>query len=140
VRIRAKGEGDVDEIYVNLTPMIDCLLNILFFYMLTTTFLTLEKDMDVALPDAKSGRPEHQDVKEIVINVLADGRMKVGDQCFEQDALIEHLKQLASGEKDVPVTIRGDKQTVFQNAVHALDACGRANLHRIAFGVAEAAK
>ena len=74
-------------------------------------------------------------MKEIVINVLSDGRMKVGEQFFDQDALVEHLKQAALADQNTPVTIRGDKATVFQNAVRAMDACGRANLHRIAVGL-----
>lgn len=137
MRIRSKLDRSEsgDEIYFNLTPMIDCLLMIIFFYMLSSTFLSLEKQMDLNLPEAKSGHPEKTSTKEIIINVLADGRMKVGDSFVEMDQLVDHLKTVALADQETPVTIRGDRETIFQNAVRAMDACGRANLRRISVGV-----
>ncbi len=136
MRIRRTADNENgEEIGFNLTPMIDCVFLLNIFYMVTTTFLNLEKEMDINLPEAKSGRPEVVDVKEVIINVMADGRMKVGEQFFEQEALIEHLKSVALADHDTPVTIRGDRETVFQNAVRAMDACRRANLHRMSVGI-----
>jgi len=136
MRIRRSDEQEGgEEVGFNLTPMIDCVFLLNIFFMLTTTFLDLEKEMDLNLPEAKSGRPETQELKEVVINVLADGRMKVGDRYLESEDLVEHLKQVALSDRDTPVTIRGDRATVFQNAVRAMDACGRANLHRISVGL-----
>jgi biopolymer transport protein ExbD len=139
MRIRRSDEQESEgEIGFNLTPMLDCVFLLNIFYMLTTTFLNFEKEMDLNLPEAKSGRPESNEMKEVVINVLADGRMKVGDRFLEMDGLVEHLKQVALADRDTPVTIRGDRATVFQNAVRAMDACGRANLRRISVGLLDA--
>jgi biopolymer transport protein ExbD len=135
MKIRRAADAEGEEVGFNLTPMIDCVFLLNIFYMVTTTFLNLEKEMDLNLPEAKSGRPEMQDLKEVVINVLADGRMKIGENYFDQEGLVEHLKQVALADQQTPVTIRGDKATVFQNAVRAMDACGRANLNRIAVGL-----
>ncbi len=135
MRIRRSTEAEGEEVGFNLTPMIDCVFLLNIFYMLTTTFLNLEKEMDLNLPEAQSGRPEKQELKEVIINVMADGRMKVGERFFDQDGLVDHLKQVALADAQTPVTIRGDRDTVFQNAVRAMDACGRANLHRISVGL-----
>ncbi|MBL8842176.1 MAG: biopolymer transporter ExbD [Planctomycetes bacterium] len=135
MRIRRSSDAEGEEVGFNLTPMIDCVFLLNIFYMLTTTFLNLEKEMDLNLPEAKSGRPEQQETKEVIINVMADGRMKVGERFFEQEALVDHLKQVALADASTPVTIRGDRETVFQNAVRAMDACGRANLNRISVGL-----
>ncbi len=139
MKIRRAAEAEGEEVGFNLTPMIDCVFLLNIFYMVTTTFLNLEKEMDLDLPEAKSGRPEMQDAKEVVINVLADGRLTVGEQFFADEQLVEHLKQVALADAQTPVTIRGDKATVFQNAVRAMDACGRAKLHRIAVGLIDGA-
>jgi biopolymer transport protein ExbD len=61
--------------------------------------------------------------------------MKVGDRFMDDEGLVEHLKRVALADAKTPVTIRGDRTTVFQNAVRAMDACGRANLHRISVGI-----
>lgn len=124
-----------ESLSLNLTPMIDVVFLLIIFFMVSTTFLNLEKEMDLNLPEAASGRPEEMETDEVIINVLADGRMKVGDQFFEIEALVENLRSVALANPKTPVTIRGDRDTVFQNAVRAMDACGRANLHRISVGI-----
>jgi biopolymer transport protein ExbD len=124
-----------EEAGFNLTPLIDCLFFLNLFFMLATTFRNDEKALDVNLPEAKSGRPEATEVKEVIINVLADGRMKVGDRILDLDGLVDHLKQVALADKNTPVTIRGDRGTEFQNAVRAMDACSRAQLRRVAVGI-----
>jgi biopolymer transport protein ExbD len=134
MRIRRPSELD-EEIGFNLTPIIDCLLFLNLFFMLATTFRDSEKALDVNLPEAKSGRPENAETKEVIINVLADGRMKVGDRVLDADGLIEHLKQVALADRNTPITIRGDRGTEFQNAVRAMDACSRAQLKRVAVGI-----
>ena len=133
MRIRRSDDGGSEgsDIVTNLTPMIDCTLNILFFFMVTTTFMSLEKEMGLNLPESKSGEPETAAPKEIVINILADGRMKVGDTYFEMDQLVDHLQKAALADAETPVTIRGDRETALQNAVRAMDACRRAKLHRM---------
>lgn len=132
---RTRDDDSAEEIGFNLTPMIDCVFLLNIFFMLTTTFMNFEKEMDLNLPEAKSGRPETNEVEEVIINVLADGRMKVSERVMEMEELVEHLKRVALADKDTPVTIRGDRDTVFQNAVRAMDACGRAELRRISVGL-----
>ena len=123
--------GGIDGVFI-----LNVLNKIFITFILATTFAVTEKEMDVNLPEAKSGRPEAP-AQPVVINVLADGRMKVGERFLEQDALVEHLRQVALADSNAPVTIRGDRDTVFQNAVRAMDACGRANLHRISVGIVD---
>ena len=134
MRIRRPSELD-EEVGFNLTPIIDCLLFLNLFFMLATTFRDNEKALDVNLPEAKTGRPESTETKEVIINVLADGRMKVGDRVLDLDGLVDHLKQVALVDKNTPITIRGDRGTEFQNAVRAMDACSRAQLKRVAVGI-----
>src|SRR5688572_4985703 len=139
MKIRRGAEVEGEEIGFNLTPMIDCVFLLNIFYMLTSSFISLEKEMNLDLPESKSGEPQQQETKEIVINVLADGRMKVGDKYFAQDELVDHLKSVALADKETPVTIRGDKSTVLQNAVRAMDACSQADLRHIAVGLVDEA-
>jgi biopolymer transport protein ExbD len=138
MRVRRSHDED-DKVGFDLTPMIDCVFLLNIFYMLASTFAQSEKEMDLNLPEAQSGAPERRETKEVIINVLADGRMKVGDSFFESEGLVEHLRQVALSDQETPVTIRGDRDTVFQNAVRAMDACGRANLRRISVGILDGA-
>ena len=133
--MRIDNEQQEEGAVLNLTSMIDVVFLLIIFFMVSTTFMNMEKEMDLNLPEAASGRTEEMEQDEIIINVMADGRMKVGDKFYDLNGLIERLKQVALSDPDTPVTIRGDRDTVFQNAVRAMDACGQANLHRISVGI-----
>lgn len=130
-----REDGEDDAPVLNLTSMIDVVFLLIIFFMVATTFANIEKEMDLNLPEATSGRQEEMETDEVVINVLADGRMKVGEQYFDLEGLVTRLKQVALKNPKTPVTIRGDRETDLQNAVRALDACGRANLTHVSVGI-----
>ena len=46
---------DDDEPVLNLTPMIDVVFQLLIFFMVATTFLDPEKEIEIELPEAASG-------------------------------------------------------------------------------------
>lgn len=57
----------VEDIHINLTPMIDCAINLVFL-LLTTTFNQFSR-MNLTLPDAQEFRPRHFDHKiEVVVD------------------------------------------------------------------------
>jgi len=124
-----------DEVVPNLTPMIDVVFLLLIFFMVATTFANLEKEMDLKLPEAISGRAEEMETDEVIINVLEDGRLKVGTDYYDLEGLVERLKRAQRANPDIPVMIRADKNTVHQNTMNAMEACGRANLIRISIGI-----
>ena len=60
--------SQVEDIHINLTPMIDCLLFILVFLLLTTTFNQFSR-MNLTLPDAQGVPPKTFDHKiEVVVD------------------------------------------------------------------------
>ncbi len=133
--MRIKSEQSEEVFALNLTSMIDVVFLLIIFFMVSTTFMNIEKEMDLELPEASSGRIEELEKDEVIINVLADGRMKMGDTFYEMEPLVDRLKRVAMANKETPVTIRGDKGTDFQNAVRAMDACQRSGLRRISVGI-----
>ena len=54
--------SQVEDIHINLTPMIDCLLFILVFLLLTTTFNQFSR-MNLTLPDAQGVPPKTFELK-----------------------------------------------------------------------------
>src|SRR3972149_278371 len=61
------------DIAIDLTPVIDMVFNLLIFFLVATSFHQLEREMKIALPHAASAGPISAMLKEIVVNVDAEG-------------------------------------------------------------------
>ena len=75
----------VEDIHINLTPMIDCLLFILVFLLLSTTFNQFSR-MNLTLPDAQGVPPKQYDHK-IEVVVDASGHYSINGQSIASKVL-----------------------------------------------------
>ena len=125
--IRSRSENDTG-ISVEMTPMIDMVFNLLIFFLVATTFHQLEREMQIALPAASSAAPISAMLREIVINVDAEGRIYVGGQGVEAEALEQMVRTAVAANPEQKVTVRGDRSTAYANVVGVLDICKAAGV------------
>lgn len=125
-----------DEPTLNLTPMIDVVFQLLIFFMVATTFLDPEKEIEIELPEAVSGAPS-DDVDEIIINIMEDGSIVLSGETVDDESLLARLKAAAQANPDLPVTIRADRLARHGRTVLVMDACSQAGLANLAVGTLE---
>ncbi len=130
------GPGDL---VLNLTPMIDVVFLLLIFFMLATTFMDPEREIDLDLPEASSSLAQDTQLDEIIINVMRDGVLKLGDHEVDRDGLLAELRRAARQNPEITVTIRGDRLVTHEVIVSVMDACGQAGLRNLAVGTIEGA-
>jgi biopolymer transport protein ExbD len=131
-----EGNGD-DDVAINLTPMIDVVFLLLIFFMVATTFLDPEREIEIDLPQAESGATVEKELEEIVINVHEDGRLVVSGRDVDGDDLVWTLERAARSNPETPVTIRGDRRVAHEHIVKVMDACGMAGLSNLSVGTLE---
>jgi biopolymer transport protein ExbD len=131
MKIRSR---DDDEPVLNLTPMIDVVFQLLLFFMVATTFLDPEKEIEIELPEAASGEAPDPDNEELIINIFADGRIVLAGREIPAETLLSELKAAALADPATPVTIRGDRLVHHERVVQVMDACGQAGLLNLAVG------
>lgn len=132
-----REDADADDLVVNLTPLIDVVFLLLIFFMVTTTFLDPEREIDVDLPTAQSAGEPDRAPDEIVVNVLADGTLVIQDETVTRDELMNVFRRAAQHDPETPVTIRGHRRAEHENIVGVMDACGLAGLSNLAVGTSE---
>ncbi len=132
-------DRDQEEPTLNLTPMIDVVFQLLIFFMVATTFLDPEKEIEIELPEAESGAAPDVELEQIVINVFSDGRVVLSGEEIARDELLAALRAAARNDPDTAVTIRGDRQTHHESIVQVMDACGQAGLVNLSVGTLEGA-
>lgn len=123
-----------DDPEINLIPLIDVLLVILIFLMVTTTYARFA-ELQINLPEAK-GDSAQETPAQIAVDVDAAGNYRVnngGLQGQSVEALLAALQAAAKSRKDAVVVISADAQASHQAVVRVMDAARRAELTRVTF-------
>jgi biopolymer transport protein ExbD len=123
VRLRVKR---ADEIELNLISLVDVVLLLVIFFMLSTTFVQ-DSRLRVELPQAGSAAVERE-AQPIVVTISAQGSYRVNDRALvnnERATLSAALRQVAGSSRDGPVTIRADARATHQSVVTAMDVAAK---------------
>ncbi len=123
MRLRVKRPDDIE---LNLISLVDVVLLLVIFFMLSTTFVQ-DARLRVELPQANSATSDRS-AAPVVITVSAQGSYRVNDRALvnnERATLSAALRQVAGDAKDGPVTIRADARATHQAVVTAMDVAAR---------------
>lgn len=120
-------------IAIQLAPMIDILLLLLSFFLISWQFSKSETELNVSVPTAQEGAESKQMRGEIIINVFADGGIKVEGLNVNRDQLFDKLSAIARQYPSQPVRLRGDGNVVYQRIVEIIDTCQKAGIWNISF-------
>jgi biopolymer transport protein ExbD len=116
-----------------IAPMVDILLVVLVFFIVTWNFALTENELDVRVPSAAKANEPQPYVGQVVINVKADGTIVVNRQTKTADELLDQLKKLAGLYPDQAVIVRGDESVDYKHIVEVLDICRQADIWNVAF-------
>ena len=92
---------------LNMTPLIDCVLQLLIFFMLSSSFV-LQTGIQVDLPKARA--PRLQDEQDIVITITRTNEIFLNDKKMSTDQLPIALLEKVTKSKKKIVLIKPDKR------------------------------
>jgi biopolymer transport protein ExbD len=122
-----------DEPQIDLIPLIDVVLCLVIFFVVTTTF-DARSVLRLQLPRA-DGAPNEQQPRTLSVLINADGRYFVGDREVLQtdlESLKRTIAEVAGEDRERTVLIRADARTPWQAVVSVYDALGQLGFQRIA--------
>lgn len=108
---------------VDLTPIIDMVFNLLIFFLIASSFQQVEKELKIALPQASAAGPLSTALREIIVNVAADGRVIVAGRTLSLDDLGAMVKNAVAANPGQKVSIRGDRSASYGDVARVLDVC-----------------
>lgn len=115
-----------DEIELNLISLVDVVLLLVIFFMLSTSFVQ-DSHLRITLPEAGAASDERA-ANAIVVTVSAQGSYRVNGRALvnnERATLGAALRQVAGDSGKLPVTIRADARATHQSVVTAMDVAAR---------------
>ena len=130
LNVRAKTQPEV-----NLTSLIDVVLLLLIFFMVSTSFVK-QSQISIQLPETDSDAPavDAADGLEIMITesgtYLVNGRELVNSR---PETLRNALQRLSGGNTELPLTISADANARHQYVVTAMDVAGRMGFAKLNF-------
>jgi biopolymer transport protein ExbD len=129
MKLQAKRPEDPE---LNLTSLIDVVLLLVIFFMISTTFVQ-EGRLRVELPEAGSASTDRSR-QPIVITITAQGSYRINERALvnnERETLHAALR-LVAGESGIqPVTIRADARATHQAVVTAMDVAARLGFNQV---------
>jgi biopolymer transport protein ExbD len=119
---------------INLVPLIDVMMVILIFLMITTTY-SKYTELQINLPTADAEKQVDRS-NEIPVLVNAQGQYVVGHNAVPYrgvEELAGELRRASAPLKDPVVVISADAATTHQAVVHVMEAARLAGLSQITF-------
>ena len=129
-----------EDLEINLIPMIDVLLVIIIFLMLTTTYSTSQLQINLPRADAEK---QFERSNEINIAISSSGQyvlQRKPIQFRDVANLAEELRRAGSGMKDPIVVISADNNATHQSVIRVMDAARHAGYSQVAFAVEQSRK
>ena len=126
-----------DEPEINLVPLIDVILILIIFFVVTTTF-DARSVLKLQLPQA-NGEPSEASAKALSVLVNAEGRYFVQDRealRTDLESLKRTIVEVAGDDRKRLVLLRADARTPHQSVVTALDALGQLGFRQISIATA----
>jgi biopolymer transport protein ExbD len=117
-----------------LVSLIDVVLSLVIFFMITTTFNRLAP-LEISLPESTAERRDQPD-EPVDVAIDASGRYYVGGRPLvntQLETLKRALTEAAGGRPAPPVILSADGRTPHQAVVTALDAASQLGFTRLTF-------
>ena len=116
-----------EEPEVNVISLVDVLLVLVLFFMVSTTFMR-ETEIALRLPQADAAAAPTENGETLEIIITREGKYFVNGRELrnnEQRTLRAAIETLAGEGRDLPVVIRGDAEANLQSVITAMETAGQ---------------
>ena len=115
-----KGKKLVSEI--NITPLVDTLLELLIIFMVTAPAMT--RTIGIDLPSADGARAEKMEVDEekefLVVGISVDDQIVFEEKNYTQSDFMNQFSTLVAGMEPEKVFIQADKNVAYDRLVQVM--------------------
>lgn len=121
------------QVEVNLTSLIDVVLLLLIFFMVSTSFVK-QSQITISLPEADSSAPVVETPEQIDIIISETGLYMVNGRELinnRPETIRNALQKVSNGNNKLPLTISADANAKHQDVVTAMDVAGRLGFTQI---------
>ena len=126
--VRQKAEPEV-----NMTSLIDVVLLLLIFFMVSTSFVK-QSQISIRLPEAENAAVVEEETEQIDVMITEQGTFLINGRELinnRPETIRNALQKVSGGNTSLPLTISADANTRHQYVVTAMDVAGKLGFVRI---------
>ena len=124
-----------EEVGLQIAPMIDVTLLLLFFFMLAGKITKAEKMMDIKVPVAATGKIPEDEGNRDIVNIDSQGQLLSGSKPMTTKELSAHLKQRFKDYPPLKLYVRADAGTPGKRIKEIMAMASEAGAIEVIFGV-----
>jgi len=128
LNLRVKEEPEV-----NMTSLIDVVLLLLIFFMVSTSFVK-QSQISIRLPEVDSAAIVEEVAEQVDIMITEQGTYLVNNRELvnsRPETIRNALQKVSGGNTNLPLTISADANARHQHVVTAMDVAGKLGFTRI---------
>jgi biopolymer transport protein ExbD len=115
---------------IDLTAMVDVVFLLIIFFMVSTTFITLESGLPVDLPQAQTAQAQMTNLP--TVTVTREGQIFLAGSEIREEELVAALRAILADTPSSTVVLRADQSIQFGLPVRVIDLIKQAGAQRVA--------
>jgi len=115
----------------NVVPLIDILLVLIIIFMVITPLTP--KGLDTLVPQPNKDQQQNQELenKTVVVQVLANGKVKINNEDVTWDGLGPRMEQIFKERAEKVAFVKGDNDVLFMEVARAIDIMRGAGIDKV---------
>jgi biopolymer transport protein ExbD len=105
---------------INLVPMLDVLMTVLTFFIITSMVLTTQQGVDVQLPSDEAGATEQNSPEPLIVEVNRQGQILLGNQPISKEQLVQQMQAYLGKNPKGAVLLKADSKLPYDQVVQLL--------------------
>ena len=129
----ARRRAAEEDASLTMTPLIDVVLLLLIFFMVSTSFVK-QSQISIRLPEAESAAIVEEVPQQLDVMITEQGTFLVNGRELvnsRPETIRNALEKLSGGDTSLPLTISADANARHQFVVTAMDVAGKLGFVRI---------
>lgn len=105
---------------INLVPMLDVLMTVLTFFIITSMLLTTQQGVNVQLPSNEVSAAQQNQPEPLIVDFKEQDQFLLGNQLISKEQLFEQVKVYLEQNTQGVVLLKADSQLPYEQVIQLL--------------------
>jgi biopolymer transport protein ExbD len=134
LRSHIRGEHHGEESGIDLAPMLDFVLNLLIFFIITAVFV---KEIGITVSRPNAANAEKKEAGNIVVMIRPDGEIVIDSRVIDIRAVRANIERLHAQRPDDAVVVAADKGAHTGILVNVIDQVRQGGVQNVSIAASE---